>query len=319
MTHTLTWHDDISRQARVLSCAMRLTLKPTFSLWPLTDGGIKAIGQLDRAVDRLPKPKRVTIEQVRLGGVPCEKTTHPKTATGSLDGASVLYFHGGGFVFCGLATHRSACATIAARAGVPVYSVEYRQIPYGGIGTSIADAMASYRAALETVADPSKIIVAGDSAGGYLAMKVAELAVLDGLTPPAAVLGFSPLLNLDLKSHPKEFMKKDAYLPMKQVIALEDRWLNGPDAIAGSPSPIDVDPAIFPPVFLSTAQYELMRPDVEAMTASLAAAGSTVETHVWKGQVHAFPVMAGALPEARVLLDLAVAFAARVLADPSPQ
>ncbi|AYJ48227.1 alpha/beta hydrolase [Rhodococcus sp. P1Y] len=313
MTHPLTWHHDVSRQAKFLACAMRLTLKPTLRVWPLTDGGIKAIGHFDRAVDRLPKPKRVTIEQVTLGGVPCEKTTHPRIATGSLDGATVLYFHGGGFVFCGLATHRSACATFAARAGVPVYSVEYRQIPYGGIGTSIADAMVSYRAALDVVADPSKIIVAGDSAGGYLAMKVAELAVLEGLTPPAAVIGFSPLLNLDLKSHPPKFMKKDAYLPMKQVLALEDRWMNGPDAIPGSSSPIDVDPSIFPPVFLSTAEYELMRPDVEAMTAKLVDAGRTVETHVWKGQVHAFPVLAGAIPEARALLDLAVAFAARNL------
>lgn len=307
---TLTWHDDVSHQARVLDCAFRVALKPTLSMWPLTDGGINAIKRLDRAVDRLPKPKRVTIEQVTLGGVPCEKTTHPRVATGSMAGATVLYFHGGGFVFCGLATHRSACATMAARSGVPVYSVEYRQIPNGGIGTSIADAMISYRAALATVADPSKIIVAGDSAGGYLAMKVAELAVLQGLTPPAAVLGFSPLLNLDLKTHPRRFMRKDAYLPMKQVLRLEDRWLDGPDAIEGAASPIDADPSVFPPVFLSTAEYELMRPDVEAMTKKLASAGRIVETHVWKGQVHAFPVMAGALPEGRSLLKLAVAFAA---------
>lgn len=313
MAHTLTWHDDVSRQAKFLSCAARLTLKPTFSLWPLTDSGIKAIGKLDRAVDRLPKPKRVSIDQVTLGGVPCEKTTHPRVATGSLAGAMVLYFHGGGFVFCGLATHRSACATIAARAGIPVYSVEYRQIPHGGIGTSIADAMASYRAALSVAEDPSKIIVAGDSAGGYLAMKVAEIAVLEGLTPPAVVLGFSPLLNLDLRSHPRKFMKKDAYLPMKQVLALEDRWLDGPDAIPGAASPIDADPSVFPPVFLSTAQYELMRPDVEAMTRTLADAGRTVETHIWKGQVHAFPVIAGALPEGRSLLKLAIDFAARNL------
>ncbi|MBY6414683.1 alpha/beta hydrolase [Rhodococcus sp. BP-252] len=313
MAHTLTWHDDVSRQARVLSCTFRLALKPAFTMWPLTDRGIRAIGQLDRAVDRLPKPRRVTIEQVALGGVPCEKTTHPRVATGSLAGATVLYFHGGGFVFCGLATHRSACATIAARAGLPVYSVEYRQIPKGGIGTSIADAMHAYRAVLDVAADPSKVIVAGDSAGGYLAMKVAEIAVLEGLTPPAAVLGFSPLLNLDLKSHPRAFMKKDAYLPMKQVLALEGRWLNGPDAIPGAASPIEADPSVFPPVFLSTAQYELMRPDVEAMTRTLASAGKTVETHVWKGQVHAFPVLAGALPEGRTVLDLAVAFAARHL------
>lgn len=311
MTQPVTWHHEVSRQARMLSLSMKLAVKPTLRYWPLTDNGIRVIAHLDRVVDRAPVPRRVTIDQVDLGGVRCERTHHPRTATGSLAEASVLYFHGGGFVFCGLATHRGACAMIAARAGVPVYSVEYRQIPHGGIGTSIFDAMTAYRAALQSVPDPSKIIVAGDSAGGYLAMKVAELAVAEGIVPPAAVLGFSPLLNLDLRSHPRDFMRKDAYLPMKQVLALEDRWLGGPDAIPGAPSPIDADPALFPPVFLSTAEYELMRPDVEEMTRRLTHAGTTVETHIWKGQVHAFPVLAGALPEGRALLRLAVDFARR--------
>ncbi|MGU3437696.1 alpha/beta hydrolase [Actinomycetes bacterium M1A6_2h] len=311
MTLPMTWHHEVSRQARVLSLTMRLAVKPTLRYWPLTDNGIRAIAHLDRVVDRVPAPKRVSIDSVDLGGVPCERTTHRRTATGSLAGATVLYFHGGGFVFCGLATHRTACAMISARAGVPVYSVEYRQIPHGGIGTSIFDAMTAYRAALQSVPDPSKIIVAGDSAGGYLAMKVAELAVAEGITPPAAVLGFSPLLNLDLRSHPRGFMRKDAYLPMKQVLALEDRWLGGPDAIPGSPSPIDADLSVFPPVFLSTAEYELMRLDVEEMTRRLGDAGKTVETHIWRGQVHAFPVLAGALPEGQALLRLAVDFAER--------
>ncbi|GGG24599.1 putative hydrolase/esterase/lipase [Rhodococcoides trifolii] len=313
MTALFTWHHEVSRQARVLSLTIRLALKPTLRYWPLTDNGIKAISHVDRVVDRAPVPKRVDIDPVLLGGVPCERTTHPRTATGSLAGATVLYFHGGGFVFCGLATHRTACAMIASRAGIPVYSVEYRQIPHGGIGTSIFDAMAAYRAALQSVPDPTKIIVAGDSAGGYLAMKVAELAVAEGITPPAAVLGFSPLLNLDLRNHPREFMRKDAYLPMKQVLALEDRWLSGPDSIPGAPSPIEADPSVFPPVFLSTAEYELMRLDVEEMTRRLAAAGRTVETHIWRGQVHAFPVLAGALPEGRKLLRLAIDFAERNL------
>ena len=56
-----------------------------------------------------------------------------------------------------------------------------------------------------------------------------------------------------------------------------------------------------------------MRPDVESMTRKLGVAGRTVETHVWRGQVHAFPVMASALPEGKTVLDLAVAFAARNL------
>ncbi len=81
-------------------------------------------------------------------------------------------------------------------------SVRYRQLPEGSIGTSVKDAMAAYTALLETAENPNKIVVAGDSAGGYLAMKVAEITALRGITRPAAVVGYSPpLLNVNLEDH----------------------------------------------------------------------------------------------------------------------
>ncbi|MFE3290379.1 alpha/beta hydrolase [Rhodococcus sp. NPDC059234] len=305
------WHWDTSLRAHLVSGFARTVVKPLFTIWPTTDRGILALGRLETYLDRLPAPPNTTVEPLLLGGVRCERVTHRRRATDNLDGATILYLHGGGFVFCGLGTHRAACGLLAERAGVPVVSVDYRQLPYGGVGTSITDAMSAYRALLDSCEDPSKIIVAGDSAGGYLAMKVAEIAALQGLPTPAAVIGYSPLLNLHLGRHDPNFMRKDAYLPMNKVHKLENRWLGGPDAIIGAESPVDADPALFPPVFLVSAEHELMRPDVEILTERFERAGRPVETHLWSGQIHAFPVLGSVLPESEKIVELSVDFVRR--------
>lgn len=305
------WHWDVSLRAHLVFGFAHAVVKPLFTVWPATDAGIRVLADLETYVDRLPAPPRTRVEPLNLGGVPCERITHNHVATDDLANATILYLHGGGFVFCGRGTHRSLCGLMSAKAGVPVVSVEYRQLPDGGIGTSIADAMAAYRALLDDCPDPTKVIVAGDSAGGYLAMKVAELAVAQGLHRPAAVIGYSPLLNLHLERHDPRFMRKDAYLPMRKVAQLKDRWLGGPDRIPGAESPVDADPAVFPPLFLACAEYELMRPDVELLTDRLERAGRIVETHLWSGQIHAFPVLATVLRESSELISLSVDFARR--------
>ncbi|MFD4180507.1 alpha/beta hydrolase [Rhodococcus sp. NPDC058514] len=315
MQGSTVWHWNVSFRARLVFWFARIFIKPLFTMWPMSDRGIRTLAKLDAWSDRTPAPKGVTLEPMTLGGVRCEKVTHPRRATDALQGATILYFHGGGFVFCGLATHRGACGALAARSGVPVVSVEYRQLPHGGIGTSLFDAMAAYTALLETCEDPTRIIVAGDSAGGYLAMKVAEICALQGITPPAAVIGYSPLLNLDLESHDPAYMKRDAYLPMSQVRKLKDRWLAGPELIVGAQSPVQADPALFPPVFLAAAEYELMRPDVEVMTELLERAGRPVETHLWSGQIHAFPVLGVVLEESKTMIALSIDFARRSMAS----
>ncbi|MFD4293761.1 alpha/beta hydrolase [Rhodococcus sp. NPDC058505] len=309
------WHWDVSARARLISGFAKVVMKPLFTAWPTTDAGIRMLARLETFVDGLPAPPHTEVTDVTLGGVPCERVVHGAAATDALTDGTIMYLHGGGFVFCGRGTHRSLCALLSARAGVPVISVEYRQLPGGGVGTSISDAMAAYRAVLESCPDPTRVIVAGDSAGGYLAMKVAELAALQGLPRPAAVIGYSPLLSVHLERHDPRFMRKDAYLPMSQVAKLKDRWLGGPDAIVGVDSPVDADPALLPPVFLSCAEYELMRPDVELLTTRLEQAGRPVETHLWSGQIHAFPVLGTILRESRDLVALSVDFARANLAS----
>lgn len=310
----LTWHDRTSKTALVILWVARILVKPVLSLWPSNDFGIGMLGRLSWVVDRItPTPRRVHVTRTELGGVPGERIVSPKPVDDPLDDATILYFHGGGFIFCGPSTHRQLCVQLALDSGAPVYSMDYRQVPAVPIAGSVQDAMDAYVALLDVADDPTRIVVGGDSAGGYLAVKVAELAARRGIQRPAAVIGYSPLLNLDLDEHDPVYMAKDAYLPIKALAKIRPRWFAGEEAIEGEMNPVEADPALFPPMFLCAAEYELTRPDVEIMTDRFVRADRVVETHLWRGQIHAWPVLARAIPEAMELIGLSTRFARRAV------
>ncbi|MBR7539478.1 alpha/beta hydrolase fold domain-containing protein, partial [Mycobacterium tuberculosis] len=83
----------------------------------------------------------------------------------------------------------------------------------------VDDALSAYRELL-TERGYRRLVVAGDSAGGFLAVKVVELAAAAGLPTPAALIGFSPLLDLDLGTNPDRSSRSDAYLPMSKLARL---------------------------------------------------------------------------------------------------
>jgi triacylglycerol lipase len=78
---------------------------------------------------------------------------------------------------------------------------------------------------------------------------------------------------------------------------------------------VNADPALFPPVFLTAAEYEIMRPDVEIITDRFDREGRQIETHIWSGQIHAFPVIGKVLRESRTIIGLTVDFASRALTE----
>ena len=87
------------------------------------------------------------------------------------------------------------------------------------------------------------------------------------------------------------------------------RWLPEESAIEGSDSPLDAVDLITSPTFLVAVEDEILRPEVEALAVQLSARGVDVETHLWRGQVHAFPVVVDVLEESREAVRLAARFA----------
>lgn len=309
-------HEKFSLRARAVQRGARVLLKPLMSWMPLSDRTIRALRAIDRVSARGPRSRYVEPVRFELGGVKVESMTHRHGPTSDM---TVLYFHGGGFFACGIETHRRVCERLALYTGATVISVEYVQLPDGNVADSVQDAITAYEALLEISAEPEKIVVAGDSAGGYLTFKVAELAARRGLAPPAALLTFSPLLSLDPERDDKSIVKvtefRDAYLPRHRIATIRERWLPEGATIEGYASPLLASAYISSPAFFVAAEDEILRPEVEGMALQLADRGVDVEIHLWRGMVHAFPVLADALPESRQALMLAAEFARRAVGE----
>jgi len=309
-------HEKFSLRARVVQRGARAFLKPLMHWMPLSDRSIRALRAIDRVSARGPRSRYVEQNRFELGGVPVEQMTH---RYGPSSDMTVLYFHGGGFFAGGIESHRRICERLALYSGATVMSVQYTQLPEGSVADSVQDAITAYAALLEMVAEPDKIVVAGDSAGGYLTFKVAELATRRGLTAPAALLTFSPLLSLDPERDDKAIVKvtefRDAYLPRHRIATIRQRWLPEDATIEGYASPLLATAYINSPAFFVAAEDEILRPEVEAMALQLADRKVDVEIHLWRGMIHAFPVLADALPESRQALMMAAEFARRAVGE----
>src|SRR5699024_1570970 len=168
----VTTHRSPSRESTLLYWAARATLRHVYRAWPLTEAGIRGLAAVERGFTRLPLPRGVRVESRALGGVPVETTTPDAVAGDAAGDVAVLYLPGGAFVFCGPGTHRRVCGRLAQNLGAPVHSVAYRKLPEVDLGTVVRDAYAAYRALSDELPAGHRIVVAGDSAGGFLAAKL---------------------------------------------------------------------------------------------------------------------------------------------------
>ena len=144
-----------------------------------------------------PLPADVTVTAAALGGVPTAEITGDGIEPRHL----VLYFHGGVYVI-GDAFHAAGLASQAGRrTGAKVISIDYRLAPEHPYPAAVDDALAAYQALLEDGTAPSDIALAGESAGGGLAVATLVNARDHGLPLPAAAFAMSPYADLTLALH----------------------------------------------------------------------------------------------------------------------
>ncbi|GAB08516.1 putative esterase [Gordonia araii NBRC 100433] len=246
------------------------------------------LGRFERMSERQRPPRSVAVERIQLAGRPTELVM-AKGPTGASTDTAVLYLHGGAFIACGPGTHRPISTSIAKSLQVPVFVLDYRQLPEAGVGTSVHDAFEAYRELLGQRGF-RHVVVAGDSAGGFLTVKVAELAAANGLPAPTALALLSPLLDLDLGDNPNRTSRHDAYLPIGKLSVLGPMFDWGPIALTGARRAVDIDPQAFPPTIVITAEKEMVEPDSIEFVDKLDAAGVRAVLHSFPWQVHAFTV-----------------------------
>ncbi len=225
------------------------------------------------------------------------------------NGPTVLYCHGGGYYFCSPLTHRSIVFGLATRANAPIFSLDYRLAPEHRFPAALDDATAAYRQLVADGTPPESIVIAGDSAGGGLALATL-VALRDAGDPlPAGCLLFSPWT--DLAATGATIRTNDGLDPMFSgpAIGPAARLYLG-DAPATHPyaSPLYADLHGLPPLFIMVGSTEVLLDDSQRVADKARAAGVDCEFEVWKKMPHVWPLFSPFIPEANRALDRAAAF-----------
>lgn len=285
-----------SPQAHLLAAVLRRSVKPFLDTWARRPYLPWPTELVDFAGRSLPPVKGTTRRSIKLRNCPAELIT-PTDSSGD---RAILYFHGGAFLCCGINTHRQMVSRIAAESDARVLNVSYRMLPHDPIRAAIDDGVDGYRWLLAHGYTPDRIVIAGDSAGGFLTFAVTLEAMRQGLPRPAANVALSPLTDLDpTRKLENPNAGKCAVFPRRAVPVLS-KMIEDLDARSGTAptvSPVDDMLEDMPPTLVQTGSEELTSVDAELMAERLAAAGVPTELQVWEGQVHVFQAAAGFLPE----------------------
>lgn len=226
-------------------------------------------------------------------------------------GPVILYLHGGGWVIGDLDSHHPLCTLIAALTGLRVVAVDYRLAPEHPFPAAHGDCLAAAHFVAgsppELEAPVTGLAVAGDSAGGNLALYVAREM---GSRSVVAQLLFYPLVDCTSPERGSYTEFAEGFILDRKLM---DRFIadylpgKGDAAgIAASPG-LHPLPADLPPTVVVTAGLDPLRDQGRALAASLAASGA--ETHLLeaKGLIHGVATMRGAFPTADRIIRRATA------------
>ncbi len=215
---------------------------------------------------------------------------------------TVLYFHGGGYFFCSLDTHRPTCAYLARTAQARVLSVDYRLAPENAYPAAVDDAVAWWKALLELGTRPQDVVFAGDSAGGGLALACMVAARDQGLPLPAGAVLFSPWTDLSCSGETmKTLADADVMFNPESLPEAAALYLAGQPANTPLASPLFADLKGLPPTMIHASKHEILLADSTRLHDKLQQAGVQSELHLKAKMPHVWPTML-MLPEARATL-----------------
>jgi acetyl esterase/lipase len=268
--------------------ATRATVYPALAIGCLALQMPWPFGILEGAAHMVPAPWGLARTSVELPNAHAElvraRGSAPRT------GRVVLYCHGGGFLCCGINTHLRLIGRLSRFADAPILAVNYRMLPRHTIRDAVDDCRDAYCWLRSQGYRADQIVLAGDSAGGYLALTLAQELFQDGEVPAALTL-MSPLLQL-VSGRPRGH---GAMLPHNVFAALTDLIVAHGESLY---EPLDnVEPGL-PPTLIHVSGSEELAYDARLAVSKLAAAGVPAQLRVWPGQIHVFQIAAPLVPEA---------------------
>jgi acetyl esterase len=256
-------------------------------------GGNQPVGALrELTVDGAegPIPARLYIPSSRVGADPVP---------------TLMFIHGGGMALGDLDSHDAACRVLAERSGVQVLAVDYRLAPEHPYPAAVEDCFAAYQWLVKNAdslnADPERLAVGGDSAGGLLSVTTAIQVAEAGL-PMAFQLLIYPAVDFVNRSPSRGLFGTGFFLTDEGMDQFTDWYF--PDAAKkndplGSPGLRADLPEGLAPAFVATAAFDPLRDEGEAYAELMRSHGIAVETKRYDGMIHGFFNIVGAGRECR--------------------
>jgi epsilon-lactone hydrolase len=257
---------------------------------------------------RIPVPDDVQQSPTTIGGVGAIEVT-VRGADADAHGV-ILYFHGGVYVIGTAAATVSLVGDLARRTGTRAITLDYRLAPEHPYPAAVADAQNAYQGLLEQGVDAGQIALAGESAGGGLAVATL-LALRDADIPlPSCAFLMSPYADLTLSGD--SIADREA---VDRTLTPEGLRLRIPDYVAGADasdpliSPVFADLTGLPPLLIQVGSNEILLSDALRLAERAAMADVTVTLDVTDSVPHVFQAFAAMLDEdADAALDRASTF-----------
>jgi monoterpene epsilon-lactone hydrolase len=220
----------------------------------------------------------------------------------------ILYLHGGGYLAGSAKAYRGLASQIAGRTRRPVFVLDYPLAPETTVPAAPDAVMAAYE--WLRASGKKRIVLAGDSAGGGLAL-VTLSRLAHGSRPSAAIAGvvFSPWVDLAFTgASMKDAHVEDPLLTYEYLQTGARLVLGGADSRDPLASPLFGDLSELPPVLIQVGSDERLLDDARQYAERAAAAGSPVRLEVWEGMHHVFKIHVAHLRTSGLALDRAAAF-----------
>jgi monoterpene epsilon-lactone hydrolase len=289
----------ISRRTRIIIRLMRWFLRPWLN-W-MMGGSYKRIArmQLRLSAQVCKDSSGLSLDYAVLGQVP----GHLLGDLAETGKPVILYLHGGAFILPAVpATHVTFLSRLCRDLGAVGFMADYRLGPFNRFPAALDDCERAYRALLDLGFDASRIVIAGESAGGNLTLGTLQRIRKAGLPMPACAVAISPVTEMGRVHAPPSRavkMKKDPILPIDGLHRIDELYAGGHDASDPELSPLYMDCTGLPPLYLLASDGEVLLDDTVLLARRARAAGVEVRLDVWPELPHAFPLFAALFPEVR--------------------
>lgn len=228
----------------------------------------------------------------------------------------LLYLHGSGYALCSPQTHRGLTSRLSAHTGLPVFSLSYRLAPRHPFPAAADDAASAWAWLVENDYAADHVAVAGDSAGGHLALDLCLSLLRAGTALPSALSLFSPLVDLSFETaRAREQLRPDPMLGAAAARRLLRHYVRDVPPTHARIAHMLAEGEALPPTLIQAGGAEMLAADAHRLHRMLRAGGTDSTLEIWPGQMHVFQALPRLVPEAEPALRRAAEF----LSDAVPQ